>query len=110
MCGGWATIAVGVFVVTAISAAQAAMAEFTEAAIGCPTKDTLIEVYKAAGEKSNLNTVQAIVSHYDCEWIEKGVKLTLVSRDALFSVVVRPHVLSKDTWYYVPSRSVTPRP
>lgn len=102
---------VGIALVMVADAAQAKMAEFVEAAVGCPSKDGLIAVYKAAGEPSpDFKTVQAIVEHYDCEWIEKGVKLTLISQDPLFSVVVRPHVLSKDVWYYVPSRSVTQRP
>jgi hypothetical protein len=91
------------------SAAQAKRAQFIEAAIGCPSKEGLIAVYKAAGEpSSDFNTVQAIVEHYGCEWIEKGVELILISRDPVFAVVVRPHVISKDVWYYVPSRSVAP--
>ena len=90
--------------------AHASKAKFTEAAIGCPSKDGVIEVYQAAGAKQDFNTVQAIVEHYNCQWFEKGVELTLISRDPMFSVVVMPHVFSKDVWMYVPTRSVEPIP
>jgi hypothetical protein len=100
-------IAVGLFA----TAAQARMAEFTETAIGCPSEDGMLAVYQAANENSqDFKTVQAVVDHYECEWIEKGVKLTLISQNPLVSVVVRPHVFGKDVWYYVPTRSVRAEP
>src|SRR5208282_5321608 len=93
-----ASLAVGLFV----TAAQAKMAEFTETAIGCPSEDGMIAVYQAASQnRGDFDTIRAVVDHYECEWIEKGVKLTLVSQNPLVSVVVRPHVFGKDVWYYV---------
>jgi hypothetical protein len=105
----WSRVATatGLVVGLFVTDAQAGRVEFIATAIGCPSEDGMIAVYKAAAENSpDFKTVQAVVDHYDCEWIEKGVKLTLVSQDALVSVVVRPHVFGKDVWYYVPTSSL----
>jgi len=91
--------------------AQAGKVEFVEAAIGCPSEGGMIEVYSTVSKHpGDFDTVQAVVVHYGCEWIGKGVKLTLVSQNLLISVVVRPHVFGKDAWYYVPTRSVRTEP
>ena len=62
---------VGIIIMMRTSVAQAGMAEFIEAAIGCPSEDGLIAVYTAAEENNppDFNTVQAVVEHYNCEWI-----------------------------------------
>jgi hypothetical protein len=111
MPGSRAVIAVGFAVGLFVTEAHAGRVEFTEAAIGCPSEDGLIAAYKAVSESSpDFKTVKAVVNHYDCEWIDKGVKLTLISENAIVSVVVRPHVFGKDVWYYVPTRSVKAAP
>ena len=100
-------IAIGLFAMPA----HAEMAEFIEAAIGCPSEAGMIAVYEAASKyPGDFKTLRAVVDHYDCEWIEKGVKLTLVSQNGLVSIVVRPHVFGKDVWYYVPTRSIKAEP
>ena len=100
-------VAIGLFAMPA----HAETARFTEAAVGCPSETGLIAVYEAASKyHGDFTTVRAVIDHYDCEWIDKGVKLNLVSQNAVVSVVVMPHVFSKDGWYYVPTRSIKAEP
>lgn len=111
MFGSRLATAAGIAVVLFSTSAQAGRVEFIATAVGCPSEEGMIAAYKAAAENpSDFKTVQAVIEHYDCEWIEKGVKLTLVSQNALVSVVVRPHVFGKDAWYYVPTNSVSAIP
>ncbi len=79
--------------------AAAEKVKFAHFAIGCPAEDGLIAVYRAVDQSAD--TIEAIVNHYDCQMFEKGVQLTLISHNALVSVVDRPRVFSKDDWLYV---------
>jgi hypothetical protein len=88
-------IFVGVLTIAVFTTdAEAAKARFVRFAIGCPTEDGLLSVYKASDESAD--TIQKIISHYDCQMFEKGVRLTVVSSNPLVSIVVRPRVFSKD--------------
>jgi hypothetical protein len=79
--------------------AHAEKARFVRFAIGCPTEGGLLAVYRASDKSAD--TIQEIVSHYDCQMFNKSVRLTLVSSNALVSVVARPRIFSKDDWLYV---------